>query len=104
MPTAIESDVRYFLPNEIEDVPSSSEITTALDRGERKVDGYDISDSEEVSDAEAIYAALDLLENKYQMPEKHGGPSMDETFPEAPAETLRKKFKRITRSGGFRVL
>lgn len=102
MATATEDDVRYFLPNDIEDVPSSPEITTALNRASRKVGNYD--DVEDVSDAEAIYAALDLIENKYQMPEEHDGPSMDETYPEAPAQTLRKKFKRITRSTGFRVL
>jgi len=107
MATATESDVRYFLPNEIEDVPTytgdgTGDIDQALARASRKVANYD--DVEDVNDAEAIYAALDLLENKYQMPEEHGGPSMDETFAEAPAETLRKKFRRITRSSGFRVL
>jgi len=103
MATATESDVRFYLPQSIEDIPDSSEITDALSKASSKVAGYDL-DSGDVEDAEAIYAALILLEHKYRMPTKESGPSMDETFEESPAEILRKKFDRITNSRAFKIL
>lgn len=100
MATATESDVKFYLPQSIESIPSSSEIANALDVAATKVSGYDIDN---VSDAEAVYAALTLVEHKYRMPKEQGGPSMNETFDESPAKALRKKFKRMTKSS-FRVL
>jgi len=104
MPTADEDDVKFYLPQSIEDIPTTTEITNyALPKAESKVSGYDL-DSGDVKDAEAIYAALILLEHKYRMPTKESGPSMDETFDESPAKTLRKKFDRLTNSRGFRIV
>lgn len=104
MATATEDDVRFYLPQSIEDVPTSSEVTSALSKAERKVSGYDnLTDSDRVSDAEAIYGALTLLRHKYRMPTETDGPANDEVFDESPKETLKKKFRRIT-NGGWRVI
>lgn len=101
MATASEDDVRFYLPQSIEDIPSSLDIIKALSKASDKVSDYE--DIDDVGNAEAVYAAYTLLKHKYRMPTKQGGPSMDETFDEDPAQSLLTKFKRMTKSS-IRIL
>jgi len=105
MATATESDVRSVLPKEVEDQPSSAEITTYLDIATDKVDNYDLdSDTTKIKRAEQYYAAWLLVDVKYQIPISSDEAGVSEKHAVDPASKLKDKFEDIVGGSIIRVL
>lgn len=92
MASATESDVRAQLPNDIEDQPSSAEVTDKLDDATDKVASYDGLTSAEIKRAEKYWAAYLLLDLKYQKPESIEEAGIDAEYGGNPAARLKDKF------------
>jgi len=104
MATATETQVRAQLPNDIENQPSSSEITDVLGDAEAKVAEYeDLSDGE-VERAEKYYAAYLLVDLKYQKPIESTEAGLDAVHAKDPAEKLRQRFLDVVGGHTMKVL
>ncbi len=104
MASATESDVRAQLPNDIEDQPSSAEITDKLDDAADKVASYDGLTDSEIKRAEKYWAAYLLLDLKYQKPESIREAGIDAEYGSNPAERLKTKFLETVGSHHMRVV
>lgn len=104
MASATESDVRAQLPNDIEDQPSSSEISDKLDDAADKVDKYDDLTTAEVKKAEKYWAAYLLLDLQYQKPVSSSEAGVDQRFEGNPAQRLLDKFNDVVGSHIIRVV
>jgi len=104
MASATENDVRQQLPNDIEDQPSSAEITGKLDDAAQKVDRYDNLTSAEIVDAEKYWAAYLLLDLKYQQPDSVTEVGMEADYGHNPAGRLREKFLDVVGGSIMRVV
>lgn len=104
MASASESDVREQLPNDIEDQPSSSEISDKLDDAADKVANYDSLSDAEVKKAEKYWAAYLLLDLKYQKPMDSREAGVEQRFDGNPAIRLLQKFNDVVGSHIMRVI
>lgn len=104
MASAIESEVRGQLPNDIEDQPSSAEITAKLDDAADKVSRYEDLTDAEVTKAEKYWAAYLLLDLKYQKPNSIREAGIDAEFGSSPAGRLKKKFLDVVGGHQLRVV
>ncbi len=106
MATATESDVRAALPKEVEDQPSTDEITNEyLPMAAEKVAEYDLnSDTTKIKRAEQFYAAWQLVDIKYQIPQSSDRAGVSEDHAVDPATKLYNKFRDIVGGHKLRVV
>lgn len=105
MATATEDDVRNALPKQVEDQPSSVEISHYLDIAVDKVDNYDLdNNSTKIKRAEQFYAAWQLVDIKYQIPQSSDKAGVSEQHAVDPASKLEDKFYDIVGGHLIRVL
>jgi len=104
MASATESDVRAQLPNDIEDQPSSAEISDKLDDAANKVAKYEDLTDAEVKKAEKYWAAYLLLSLKYQKPVSSSEAGVDQEFERDPAQRLLDKFNEVVGTHVMRVV
>lgn len=104
MASATESEVRAQLPNDVEDQPSSTEISDKLDDAADKVDSYsDLTDTE-IKRAEKYWAAYLLLDLKYQKPQSSREAGLDADYGSDPASRLKEKFLNVVGGEHLRVV
>lgn len=104
MASATEDDVRAQLPNDIEDQPSSAEISDKLEDAADKVARYSDLNDTEVKRAEKYWAAYLLLDLKYQKPQSSREAGIDADYGSDPAKRLREKFLSTVGGHHLRVV
>lgn len=104
MASATESEVRAQLPNDIEDQPSSTEISEKLDDAVDKVGKYDDLTDAEITKAEKYWAAYLLLDLKYQKPKSIEEAGIDAEYGSSPTGRIKQKFLDVVGGEHLRVV